>query len=68
MHAPLGTGALLAHQVRQAGFGNAKLLLAAGAANSLAGLEATGPVALVFLGFLLILLIGFGLQLRGIFD
>jgi Flp pilus assembly protein TadB len=30
-------------------------------------LEATGPVALVFLGFMIILLIGFGLQIQGAF-
>ena len=31
-------------------------------------LEATGPVALVFMGFLVIILIGFGVQVKGIFD
>ena len=31
-------------------------------------LEATGPVALVFLGFIGIVLIGFGLQLGKVFD
>ncbi|MCI5065447.1 type II secretion system F family protein [bacterium] len=31
-------------------------------------LEATGPVALVFLGFLVILLIGFGVQIRAAFE
>lgn len=31
-------------------------------------LEATGPVALVFVGFLVILLIGFGVQIRGAFE
>lgn len=31
-------------------------------------LEATGPVALVFLGFILIVLIGFGLQVGKVFD
>ena len=30
-------------------------------------LEATGPVALVFMGFLIILLIGFGIQIKGAF-
>jgi len=30
-------------------------------------LEATGPVALVFVGFMVILLVGFGLQIQGAF-
>ena len=30
-------------------------------------LEATGPVALVFMGFLLILMIGFGIQIKAAF-
>ncbi|MEZ4754003.1 MAG: hypothetical protein R3A13_06775 [Bdellovibrionota bacterium] len=30
-------------------------------------LKATGPVALVFLAFLMIILVGFGLQLQGVF-
>jgi hypothetical protein len=29
-------------------------------------LAATGPVALVFMGFMIIILIGFGIQLKGI--